>query len=119
MVSGIDRPNKIYPSDGKTKEVKQRCGANRPAIAAENTLIDSIAHQLARVSNERRKEQLAQILVAEVLETKLGLSGVSEPEYARLVESIKTILLSSDEAMTRLEEALNLVANQVHNLKDG
>lgn len=109
MVTGIDRTSKTQISSGKPREMAQRSAADKSSEPIENTLIDVLAQHLLQVPVEQRKEHLAQLLVAEVLETNLGLSGVSEPEYARLVESIKTTLLSSSDAMARLEQALILV----------
>ncbi|WP_019677700.1 hypothetical protein [Arsukibacterium perlucidum] len=109
MVSSIDRTSKTQISSGKSREMGQRSPADKSTLATENTLLDVLAQHLVHVPVDQRQEHLAQLLVAEVLEANLGLSGVSEPEYARMVESIKNNLLSSSDAMTRINQALVLV----------
>uniref|UniRef100_A0A486XWK1 Uncharacterized protein n=1 Tax=Rheinheimera sp. BAL341 TaxID=1708203 RepID=A0A486XWK1_9GAMM len=105
MVSGVDRSQKIAPAADKSRQL-QRSEADKPETDEVITRLESIARQLALVPVERQKEYLAQYMVTEVLQTKLGVSAVSEPEYARLVDSIKTTLLNSAQASEILAEAI-------------
>lgn len=105
MVSGIDRSRKVAPAGDKNRKLAHS-DTDKAQTAEGNTRLDSITQQLALVPVERQREYLAQHMVTEVLQNKLGLSAVSEPEYARLVDSIKTTLLNSAQASDVLDQAI-------------
>lgn len=105
MVSGIDRSRKIALIGDKDRQL-HRSETDKPETDDAITKLEGIARQLALVPVERQREYLAQYMVTEVLQTKLGMSAVSEPEYARLVDSIKTTLLNSEQAAAILDETI-------------
>lgn len=105
MVSGIDRSRKIALIGDKDRQL-HRTETDKPEPDGSIARLEGIAQQLALVPVERQREYLAQYMVTEVLQRKLGLSAVSEPEYARLVDSIKTTLLNSADAKIVLEDAI-------------
>lgn len=105
MVSGVDRSQKIAPAGDKSRQL-QRSEADKPEKDEAGTNLERIARQLALVPAGRQREYLAQYMVTEVLQKNLGLSAVSEPEYARLVESIKAILIKSPDTTELLQKVI-------------
>ena len=106
MVSGINLTSKTHLSNGSSADRKNISNAEPSAILVDKTSVSRFAEQLEQVPQDKRREALIQLLVTDVLENKLGFSGVGEPEYVRLTESITASLKSSDDAVARIDDAL-------------
>lgn len=76
-------------------------------MTPEASFLNAIAVQLESIPSERRKEYFTQIIITEILDGKLGLSAGHEPEHARMVNAIKTILLESEDASNLIDKLLS------------
>lgn len=111
MVSNVNRTTKaanvsVAKQDSSGKQSKLS------AAAPSDTWINVVSKRLLDVPADQQATFLAQELVSDILGRHLGLKSVNEPEYARLIEKIKTILVSSPDAKEQLSLLLKMVSTQ-------
>jgi len=94
MVSSVNRSAKSASISNNRRQTQKNAIAETET-KAEVSFLNAIALQLEQIPLERRKEYFTQAIITEILDGKLGSRVGNEPEHARMLNAIKTILLES------------------------